>query len=350
MAPMQPTTRERLLKTVFPNQIPRLWCPPLAHYDSSGAIDAARMAAHLNHLALFARGFLIPGSTGDGWELTLAERRQVLEIGIEQARCLNAHLLIGALHPDPCETLNLIRTDIDWLKSRSGEPDALKALAKAHVCGFTICPQRGQQLTQDQIGQSVASILELGLPTAIYQLPQVTLNEIGPDLAADLARRYQNFIFFKDTSGSDVVALSGKNLAGIFAARGAEGDYARWLKAAGGPYDGFLLSSANCFARELHRIIDHVSAGRVAAARQLSQRVATAISEIFALAANLPHGNPFANGNKAFDHFFAHGPGARDLPPPRLHVGIALPPELIHSAEQILLREKLMPAKGYLSR
>jgi len=346
---MQPTTRERFLKTVFPKEIPRLWCPPLTHYDSRGAIDSARMAAHFNHLVPSAGGFLIPGSTGDGWELTPAERRQVLEIGLEQAQRLDAQVLIGALHPDPRETLNLISTDVDWLKSHSAEPDALRALTKAHVCGFTICPQRGQQLTQDQIGQSLASILELGLPTAIYQLPQVTLNEIGPDLAADLAQRYQNFVFFKDTSGSDVVALSGKNLAGVFAARGAEGDYARWLKAAGGRYDGFLLSSANCFARELHQIIDDVLAGRLDAARQLSERVGAAMSEIFALAANLPHGNPFANGNKAFDHFFAHGPAARDLPPPRLHAGTSLPLELILSAEQILLREKLMPAKGYLS-
>ena len=350
MAPMQTITRERFLKTVFPNEIPRLWCPPLTHYLSSGGIDTARIAAHLNHLVPSARGFLIPGSTGDAWELTPTERRQVLQVGLEQAQRLNAQVLIGALHPDPRETLNLILTDIDWLKSRSGEPDALKALAKAHVCGFTICPQRGQQLTQDQIGQSLASILELGLPMAIYQLPQVTLNEIGPDLAADLSQRYQNFIFFKDTSGSDVVARSGKDLAGVFAARGAEGDYARWLRAAGGPYDGFLLSSANCFARELQQIVDDVLAGRLEAARQLSQRVAAAICEIFALAATLPHGNPFANGNKAFDHFFAHGPGARDLPPPRLHAGTALPHELIYSAEQILLREKLMPAKGYLSR
>jgi dihydrodipicolinate synthase/N-acetylneuraminate lyase len=150
----------------------------------------------------------------------------------------------------------------------------------AQVAAGECCPQRGQQLSQDQIGQSLASILELGLPMAIYQLPQVTLNEIGPDLAADLSQRYQNFIFFKDTSGSDVVARSGKDLAGVFAARGAEGDYARWLKAAGGPYDGFLLSSANCFARELHQIVDDVLAGRLEAARQLSQRVAAAISEM----------------------------------------------------------------------
>jgi hypothetical protein len=273
-----------------------------------------------------------------------------LEIGLEQAQRLNAQVLIGALHPDPRETLNLIRADIDWLKSRSGQPDAVKALVKAHVCAFTICPQRGQQLSQDQIRASLVSILELGLPTAIYQLPQVTLNEIRPDLAADLAQRYQNFVFFKDSSGSDAVVLSDVNLHGVFTARGAEGDYARWLTEAGGPYDGFVLSSANCFSRELAQIIAKVSSGQSESAAQLSRRVATAIAEVFRLSGELPYGNPFANGNKAIDHFFAYGPDAEKFPSPQLHAGVSLPLKLIRAAGEILRREELMPKQGYLDK
>lgn len=340
--------REQFFKSVFPEGVPLVWCPPLTHYDDLGAIDRARMAAQFRHLVPYVGGFLIPGSTGDGWELTQAERRQVLAMGLEEAQQLNVQVLIGALHPDANEAVKLIREDIDWLRSRLAERDPLTALVKAHVCGFTICPQRGQHLTQEEIGQSLASVLELGLPTAIYQLPQVTLNEMSPELAADLALKYKNFIFFKDTSGSDTVALSGKSLGGVFAARGAEGDYARWLKTAGGPYDGFLLSSANCFGRELNQIIADISGGRLEAAQGLAKRLASAVSEVFRLAGGLPHGNPFANGNKAIDHFFAHGPAALIVPPPRLHAGSSLPPELIRATEKILLREGLMPSKGYL--
>lgn len=326
-----------------------MWCPPLTHYDRNGAIDGSRIAAHLRHLFPYVPGFLIPGSTGDGWELTQAERRQVLAIGVEQAQQLNAQVLIGVLHPESGEALKLIRDDLSWLKARWAEEDTPKALAKAHICGFTICPQRGKQLTQGEIRQSLSSVLDIGVPTAIYQLPQVTLNEMSSETASDLALGYENFIFFKDTSGSDTVALSGKELGGVFTARGAEGDYARWLKTAGGPYDGFLLSSANCFARELHQMITDMSAGRVEAARHLSDRVAAAVNEVFRLVTGLPHGNPFANGNKAIDHFFAHGPEAATLDPPRLHAGSSLPPEVIHSTAEILIRQKLMPANGYLS-
>jgi dihydrodipicolinate synthase/N-acetylneuraminate lyase len=340
--------RDQFLKSVFPEGVPLLWCPPLTHYDQHGVIDGSRIAAHLRHLFPYVRGFLIPGSTGDGWELTRAERREVLAIGLEQAQQLNAQVLIGALHPDSGQALNLIREDLDWVQSWMGERDLAKAMGQAHICGFTICPRRGEHLTQDEIRESLASVLELGLPTAIYQLPQVTRNEMSAELAAGLARDYENFIFFKDTSGSDAVALSRESLSSVFTARGAEGGYARWLKAGHGPYDGFLLSSANCFARELQQVIADVSAGRLETAQALSDRVTAAVTEILRLASGLQHGNAFANGNKAIDHFFAHGPEAATLPPPRLHAGSSLPVDLIRATEEILFREKLMPRKGYL--
>src|SRR5437899_6022128 len=216
--------RSEFLESVFPNGVPKLWCPPLTHYDRHGVIDGSRMAAHFKHLSPHVGGFLIPGSTGDGWELSRDERRQVLGIGLEQAQQLKVQILIGALHPETTQALTLIQEDIDWLKSKFAERDSAKVLARARVCGFTVCPPRGPHLTQEEIGRSLDSILQLGLPTAIYQLPQVTLNEMAPELAADLSVRYGNLVFFKDTSGSDAVALSGKDLGGVFTARGAEGE------------------------------------------------------------------------------------------------------------------------------
>jgi dihydrodipicolinate synthase/N-acetylneuraminate lyase len=340
--------RAQFLQRIFPDGVPRLWCPPLTHYDAEGLINAGRIAAHLRNLARHVGGLLIPGSTGDGWELSEVERRELLEIGLAQANQLNLQVLIGNLHPDISETLRLIREDVEWLKSRFGENDLTTVLAKARVCGFTVCAPRGKQSTQEQIGQALTSVLELGLPTAIYQLPQVTLNEIGPELAADLAHRHQNFIFFKDTSGSDAVALSGKSLDSVFTARGAEGDYARWLKVSSGPYDGFLLASANCFAPELRQMIADLAGGRWDAGQRLAACITAAVGDIMKLTAALKDGNPFANANKAIDHFLAHGPKAVNEPPPRLHAGSFLPLGLIRSTGEILSREQLMPVKGYL--
>src|SRR2546426_6527362 len=90
-------SRAQLLRTFFPDGVPVLWCPSLTHYDENGAIDARRIAAHLEHLAPHVKGFLIPGSTGDGWELTEPESRQLLEVALSQAQGLELRVLIGVL-------------------------------------------------------------------------------------------------------------------------------------------------------------------------------------------------------------------------------------------------------------
>jgi len=342
------TIRAQLLARLLPHGVPVLWCPLLTHYDSQGAIDRSRIAAHLRHLSPHVNAFLIAGSTGDGWEMNDFEFRQLLDIVLIEALKLDLHLLIGALKTDARDALSTIRETEAWLKSRTNESDSVRALPKARVCGFTVCAPRGKELSQEQIEHALTLILDTGLPTAIYQLPQVTQNEMSPELVGGLAKRFENFILFKDTSGEDRVALSRTSLAGVVTLRGAEGDYARWLSGAGGPYYGFLLSTANCFAREFSQIIADVSGGRLDEAQQMSERLAAVINEVFRLAASLKDGNPFTNANKAIDHFLAHGPGAAEVPPPRIHAGSRLPVEAIRATGEILSRHGFLPAKGYL--
>ncbi len=339
--------RRKLLARLLPDGIPTLWCPLITHYDRHGAIDQPRVAAHLQHLSPHVKGFLIPGSTGDGWELSDAETRRLLEVVIEQITNLKLHLLVGALKTEAEAALRAIWDTIDWMEARADD-NWENSLAQAGVRGFTICPPRGKELSQQQMSSALRSILETQVPVAIYQLPQVTQNEMSPELVADLARQFPNFILFKDTSGADRVALSGQKLENVFLVRGAEGDYVRWLKIVKGPYDGFLLSSANCFARELHHIIDDLKVRRAKAAQERSERLTSCINEVFGIVTGLPHGNPFANANKAVDHFFAFGPKATDLPPPRLHAGVSLPADVIQAAGDTLSRHGLMPEKGYL--
>jgi len=339
-------SRSQLLAWLFPDGVPKLWCPALTHYDREGRIDENRMTVHLRHMSENVTGFLIPGSTGDGWELDDSETRQLLRLAIQQAGALGLHLLIGALKPDAESGLKMFWDTVDWIGSRM-EDNALNSLAKAHVSGFVICPPRGKDVSQDEMERWFETILKAGIPTALYQLPQVTQNEISPELVSRMATRFSNFIMFKDSSGADGVVASGKDLGGVFTVRGAEGDYARWLKSAGGKYDGFLLSTANCFAREFRQMIVDLEKGRVDAANTMSERLTKTVSAVFELVSPFPHGNAFANANKAMDHFFAYGPKAGTVPPPRLHAGPSLPAEMIAETGKILQRNDLMPSKGY---
>lgn len=337
-----PATRAEWHARLFPRGIPPLWCPLLTHYRDDGSLDRPRITAHLRHLAPHVKGFLIPGSTGDGWEMSDAEIRGLLGLAQQQTAKLGLHLLIGVLKTEARDACSVMR---DYGRTLS---DEITEHGARITSAFTVCPPRGKDLPQQTIRDALAGVLELGFPTALYQLPQVTQNEMSPETLVELAARFPNFILFKDTSGADRVAESGRDLGGVFLVRGAEGDYARWLKSGGGPYDGFLLSTANCFGRELHQVIDLLGAGRRDEAQRLSDRLSAVVKEVFALVAGLPDGNAFANANKAMDHFFAHGPQASSVTPPRLHARSRLPVEVIRQTAEALERNGFLPQRGYL--
>ena len=308
------------------------------------------MVAHLRHLSPHVKGFLIPGSTGDGWELTDRQTQRVVQVALDQAERFGFMLLIGILKPTGGAMLNDIEQTMQRISEWTGEADSLAALKKARVCGFTVCPPRGKDVSQEDIARQLTGVLQTGLPVALYQLPQVTKNEISPDTFRDLADQFHNLILFKDTSGSDRVSLSRKNLGGVFRLRGAETDYAKWLDRSRNAYDGFLLSTANCFARELSQMIEHSRAGNRNAAQGISDRLSAIIIEAFQLVSPIRSGNAFANANKAMDHLFAFGSRAVETPPPRLHDGSSIPPEFIRGVAEILARHDLLPLNGYLDR
>jgi dihydrodipicolinate synthase/N-acetylneuraminate lyase len=335
---------------------PRLWCPLLTHYDAGGALDLARMRAHLSHIRPHVNAFLVPGSTGDGWLLSDAEARAVLAFlldVIDQEPSDHALVMVGALKATLEDACRVITETVDWLQERTGASDAAEALRRAHVAGFTVCPPTGAHLSPAAIEEGLSQILALGLPTALYQLPQVTHNEMSPEMVARLAARFENLILFKDSSGTDTVALAGLDLGRVFLVRGAEGDYGKWLKGSGGPYDGYLLSTANCFASELRTIVDASASGnsRDPDLVQLAESVSGCVADAFAAVSgvNAP-GNAFTYANKALDHFMANGPNAPlDADAlPILHGGTRLPQSVVATVGGALARWRRMPDDGYL--
>ena len=339
--------RSALLQRLLPDGVPRLWCPLLTHYDDAGRIDFERIRRQLDFLAPSVRGFLVPGSTGDGWQLSGEQAQALLAGVVEMAVERRLALLIGVLKPTGAEMHEAMARTMRWLRQRAGSDDAVTAMRAASVAGFTYCAPHGAALTQGDIADALDPLLATGLPASLYQLPQVTGNRIAPQTVQRLAQRHANLLMLKDTSGEDRVAESG--LDELFLVRGAEGGYSRHLKLGGGRYDGFLLSTANGFGPQLAELIDHLRGGRRAEADALSARLEAAVNEVFAAAAPLPYGNAFTNANKAIDHFMAHGCGAASVAPPRLHSGQRLPAELIAATGAALERQRLMPARGYLN-
>ena len=341
--------RQGLIEALFPQGMPGLWCPPLTHFDAQGRIDRGRIEKHLQQIAPHARGLLVPGSTGEGWQLGDQEVRDLLTIVIAAAQRWKLHVLIGVLKDETADMVRTITETMQWLQATAGTQDWFEITRRTHVVGFTVCAPRGADLTQEQILAGLEAVLQLQQPTALYQLPQVTENEISPATFLHLVDRYPNLFLLKDTSGQDWVARAGIDPGGVFLVRGAEGGYSRWLKSAGGPYDGLLLSSANNFAPQLAEIQRLLKDGQREAADALAGRVERVVSRCFEIVAGVSAGNPFTNANKLLDHVLAYGRDAAHQPPPVLYGGQRLPPELIEPVMAALQEQHLFPDHGYLA-
>lgn len=329
------STRKALIIEKFPQGIPRLWCPTLTHFSAAAQPAPRRIRQHYQALSPYVKGILVPGSTGEGWEMSDADVRGLLELTLDAASQFGMHALIGVLKTDG----EAVLSSLNSLRSFQSHPA---------VVGFTICPPKGSQLSQPTIRESVQRALDVGLPTALYQLPQVTENEMTSDTVMALAENYPHFFLFKDTSGDDRVALSGVD-SSVFMVRGSEkGGYAPWLRDSGGPYDGFLLSTANVFARELSTIMQFLSEGRRAEAEALSERLQSTVGAAFELVSRIPAGNPFANANKLLDHIMAYGSDAVNREPPLLFSGFRLPQSLVAQVLVSLEANGLLPKNGYL--
>jgi dihydrodipicolinate synthase/N-acetylneuraminate lyase len=321
---MSSTERLALQRSAFPGGVPRLWCPILTHFRAARDPDADRISQHLSELSPFVKGILVPGSTGEGWEMDDGDVRRLLNIVLPAAETFGVKVLLGILKTD----VNQVLAALDGLEDCCKHPA---------VVGVTVCPPRGAELSQLEIADALRQVLSRGLATALYQLPQVTLNEMHPETVAKLAAEFPNFLLFKDTSGLDKVAQSGLDFGGVNFVRGSEqGGYAKWIRTAGGPYDGFLLSTANVLAPELSRLLHLTDLGDLQGAEELSLELEGLVSSIFGIVKNSPVGNAFANANKVMYHLRSHGQSVSTMPAPMLYCGERLPSEFIDRALELV--------------
>jgi 4-hydroxy-tetrahydrodipicolinate synthase len=342
-------SRCEIVQRHFPEGIPKLWCPALTHFSRQGCLDEMRTRHHWQHLSPYVKGVLVPGSTGEGWEMNDDDIQKLLKVILDIANVTDIRVLIGVLKTDLASMLECIDATLAFLKHRTGIDQTDEALLASNVVGFTVCPPKGTQLSQAALVDALTVVAKRGVPLAIYQLPQITGNELTAETIQTLAARFPGFYLFKDTSGNDLVARSSLDIHGIFLVRGAEGEYHRWLTNAGGPYNGFLLSSSNVFAEQLTAIRSMLDEGKAHAAAALSERIGRVIDACFSLVKDFPAGNAFTNANKILDHIMAFGEKGLHRDPPLLYSGVRLPVEFIEHAAALLRQEELFPARGYMS-
>ena len=318
-----------------------LWVPVLSHYDDrpTPRLDQAGVRDHLRHLSPHVTQYLIAGTTGDGWEMPDPVLDDWLDLLTEPGVLGPRHrILIGAFAASTEDVIERARR----IERRVGE-----AALGARYAGLTLCAPVQADADQERIAAHFDAVLEAtSSPLAIYQLPQVTRCEIAPETLAGLIAATSRIGLIKDTSGADRIARSGLDLGAARLLRGAEGDYDRVVKPVG-PYDGWLLSTANGFAPQLRAIAEAIAAGEAARAARDSANLGRLVTALFELAAPLPAGNPFSNANRAVDHLFAWGRGWRTRSAPRLASGERLPAHFLDAVERCLAEGGYGLGDGY---
>ncbi|MCI2055974.1 MAG: dihydrodipicolinate synthase family protein [Oscillibacter sp.] len=316
-------------------QFPRLWFPPLTYYRADGSLDFARMDAMLARVYPHCQGVLIPGSTGDGWILPEKDQEAIVRHFLAGFSFGRFRMLLGALKGDTAQTISAIRRWCEILRETSGLTDDAAAMAALGVEGFVICVPNGMT---DSAAQEAAlgEVLELGLPTAFYQLPQITGALVAPEVVSRLADYFSNLILGKDSGGGDEMAQSGLLKDKLMLLRGAEGDPTALLNA--GCYDGLLLSTVNSFPAEYDALLQ--GTGTFGAFGEV-------ISLLFDAAAKAPISNAFSDANRAIDHAMYYGSNTLQAPAPLCIGGKPLPMALVQLAVDALSSRDLLPAKGY---
>lgn len=290
------------------NNFDPLWAPILTHYELADnlRLNKALIKKHMKWLEPSVKQFLVCGTTGDGWILSDKLINDWLEILTEKNFLTDQNkILFGAFGNTTKEVLHRAKLIEDYLTDHTCE---------ASFFGLTLCAPVNETITQNEIIKHFEKIIENTLlPISIYQLPQVVKCEIKPETLKYLKDKFKKrIVLFKDTSDEDKVIDSKIDFGDLKFLRGAEKNYFNHIKPRG-KYDGFLLSTANCFGKVLREILKEVEKNNFEKAENLSKKLSDIIGVSFDKGEKLNFGNPFSNVNKAFLHVIFNKEKFNDL-------------------------------------
>jgi dihydrodipicolinate synthase/N-acetylneuraminate lyase len=299
---------------------PLLWFPPLTYYRAGGMMDIDKMTEKLAKIYPYCRGVLIPGSTGDGWVLSQEKQEALVRFFLNGFPFGRFSVMIGALKPTAGETIAAINRWCEILCEVSGLSTPMEAMQALDVKAFVFCVPAGIQDRATQL-REMGRILALGLPMAFYQLPVVTGVTVDAAVIAELAGKYDNLIIAKDSGGKDEMAKSGLLAKRLMLFRGAEGDPRDMLRGESPLYDGLLLATVNCFARELSELVE--SGGTYDGYGEVICKMFSAVDH--------PVSNTFSDAVRAICHAQEYRERAADIPC-YCYNGDTLPADLIDTA------------------
>ncbi len=231
--------------------------PMVTPFDAQGRLDEAATRQLTNYLIERGVHGLFPaGSTGEGPLLTADERRQLAEIVVQEtAGRVPVIIHTGAL--TQAETIALTQ-----------HAQSIGAQGVAIVTPFYFRLKDEALLRfYEQVAASVPDF-----PIFLYNIPQLTGNNISAELVARLVERCPNIVGMKDSSGSLATLAASLPLRGgkFSAAIGADGLF---LAAVAMGIGASVSGNANVVPELFVALYDAAASGDLVRARALQRQI-----------------------------------------------------------------------------
>ena len=235
----------------FPGIVPAVTTP----FDASGEVDATALAANVRFLLdAGVHGIVGTGTMGEAGSLSPAERRLVMET-IADTVAGSGPVIAGVSAGTPAASIAFAA-------------DAAEAGARA----LMLLPPLGYRADARELEHFYRSVAEAaGLPVMLYNNPEASGVDLGPELIVRLAGAVEQIVAVKECSGDArrIPALLGA--APELEVLVGGDDWALEGFCAGAT--GWVSGVADVAPRECVALYEHCRAGELAEARSVYQRL-----------------------------------------------------------------------------
>ena len=227
--------------------------PTLTPFQDGGALDVAAVATLVDYLVeRGVHGLFAGGTTGEGFLLSLEERRRLAEVTVTAAAG-RIPVIIQTGTPTTADTLALTR------HAHEAGADAA-AILPPYVYHHSSAALLRHYTT---VAQSVPD-----LPILLYNFPAISNNALTFDLIMEMRSQAPNIVGMKDSSGSleTLVRLKTATDGAFLAFNGGDGQVLMGLAMG---LDGCVSGNANVTPELLVALYDATVSGDLAQARRL---------------------------------------------------------------------------------
>jgi len=238
-----------------PFRLRGVFVPLVTPFDKRGDLDTAALEHLVDYLIeAGVHGLFVGGTTGEFALLSTSERKRLAEVVIDRTAG-RLPVVVHAGAPSTRETIDLAR------HARGAGAPAVAVVAPYYFALSDVALVAHYTDVCEAVGD---------FPVLLYNIPQCTVNALGPQVAAEIVARCPNVVGIKDSTGNLSQTIEYTTLRPDFqVAQGADGLLVAGLSMG---IQAAVSGNANVFPELAREVFDAWWRGDQTAAREAQVR------------------------------------------------------------------------------